>query len=59
MNNNWRDEVIKCIENEGFDYTFTKYSVFEDVKDLQFHLLRNAYLDAAQNLADYIGIDIW
>lgn len=41
------------IEQEGFDICFEYYN-WEDVKDSKFHLLRQAYLDAAAALKDYI-----
>jgi hypothetical protein len=50
-------EVAACVDNEGFDYAFRKYSNFEDVKDKEFHRLREAYVDAADALEEYIGMD--
>lgn len=47
--------VNDCIENEGFDYAFTSYSHFEEVKDPEFHRLREAFLQARKALAEYVG----
>lgn len=47
-------EVIEC---EGFEYTFLRYSGFEDIKDKRFHELRNTYLTSIRELADYLGVD--
>lgn len=49
--------VVAKVKEEGFDYTFFHYSDFDDIEDDKFHRLRNAYLDARQELADYIGMD--
>ena len=50
-------DVVAVVENEGFDYAFRYYSNFTDVKDVEFHLLRKAYVEAAQRLADYLEIE--
>ncbi len=47
--------VQDTIENEGFDYSFTGYSAFDDIIDDEFHKLRLAYLLAREKLANYIG----
>lgn len=47
------DDVIYY---EGFDYTFTDYSNFEDVQDEEFHRLRKAYLESRQLLYNYLGL---
>ena len=47
--------VLDTIENEGFEYAFVDYSGFEQIEDEEFHKLREAYLDAREILADYIG----
>lgn len=46
-------DVSMVIEQEGFDICFEYYN-WEDVKDSKFHHLRQAYLDAAAALKDYI-----
>jgi hypothetical protein len=43
-------------EQEGFDYCFTGYSDFLDIKDEEFHKLRVAYVAAAEKLKEYLGI---
>ena len=50
-----KKEILEVVESEGFDYTFTSYGDFEEIKDEKFHKLRKAFLDARKNLADYIG----
>lgn len=49
--------VLDCIEHEGFDYAFTSYSHFDEIKDEVFHRLRNAYLDAREALSEYVGAE--
>lgn len=49
--------VIDCIENEGFDYAFVSYSEFKEVKDEEFHKLREAFLDAREALAEFLGVE--
>lgn len=49
--------VLDTIENEGFDYAFRHYSCFSEIKDEEFHKLRVAYVQAAEDLADYIGLE--
>lgn len=49
--------VLDCIEYEGFDYAFTSYSHFDEIKDEEFHRLRNAYLDAREALSEYVGAE--
>ncbi len=44
------------VEKEGFDYCFTGYSDFLDIKDEAFHDLRVAYVEAAEKLKAYLGI---
>lgn len=51
------DYVRDTIDNEGFEYTFTGYSNFEEIKDEEFHLLRLAYLTARANLSKYLNLD--
>lgn len=49
---------VRCtVECEGFDYAFRHYSDFDDIKDKKFHELREAYKKAAQELADFIGLE--
>jgi hypothetical protein len=49
--------VIDCVDNEGFDYTFVSYSEFKEIKDEEFHKLREAFLDARQELAEFLGVE--
>lgn len=50
--------VRDCIECEGFDYAFVDYSHFQEVKDVEFHRLRQAYLDARKALAAHVGAEL-
>lgn len=46
------------VESEGsLDYTFRFYSHFPEVGDKKFHKLREAYVAAADALAEYCGLD--
>lgn len=49
--------VRSIIDTEGFDYAFVNYSMFKEIKDGDFHKLREAYLDAQAALAKYCGVD--
>lgn len=49
--------VRDVIENEGLDYGLRYYSSFSEIPDREFHELRKAYLQAAENLEAYIGLD--
>jgi hypothetical protein len=51
------DYVRSKVENEGFDYCFTGYSDFEDIKDEEFHTLRKAYVKAQEDLSAFLGLD--
>lgn len=48
--------VCDVVEKEGIDYAFVHYSDFENVKDVEFHKLRTAYLEARRALVQYAGI---
>jgi len=48
-----RAKVRKRVDSEGFDYCFRDYSTFPEIKDAKFHLLRKAYIDAANALEKY------
>ena len=56
-------EVLSTIDQEGFDYAFTDYSSFEEVKDEEFHELREAYRQTHEKLENYLfqcaEIDGW
>lgn len=57
MNEDERTIVQDRVEMEGFDYTFRFYSDFDDIQDKEFHRLRAAYKQAAEELAEYIGTE--
>jgi len=43
------------MDQEGFDYCFRNYSDFDEVKDTEFHKLREAYIAAANALEEYVN----
>ena len=45
-------DVVYRIKNEGVEYTFKKYSTFEDIEDKEFHKLRK-YLIQHIDLMDF------
>lgn len=49
--------VSDKIDNEGFDYCFDGYSHWDEIKDPEFHRLRQAYLDAKEALGNYVFIN--
>ena len=49
------EEVRYRMDEEGFDYCFRAYSNFSEVKDEEFHKLREAYIAAADALENYIN----
>jgi hypothetical protein len=57
MTNKELHRVLDKIEWEGFEYTFTGYSHWDEIKDRKFHSLRKAYLKAHNALADYLGLE--
>jgi len=52
-----REYIQSIVENEGFDYAFRHYSDFQKIKDETFHQLREAYVKAANELAEYAELD--
>ena len=54
MNKKEREYVQGKIENEGFDYCFVDFSDFKQIKDTEFHKLREAYCAAHKALSDYL-----
>lgn len=44
------------IDKEGFGYAFIDYSDFEEIEDEKFHVLRKAFVDAAEKLQEYISL---
>lgn len=57
MTKQQKRQVQDTIELEGFDYTFWGYTSFSDIKDPKFHKLREAFLAARKDLAEYVGVD--
>ena len=55
MTDDEKQEVAFRIDQEGFDYTFMHYSDFSEISDSEFHKLRQAYIDAANALQEYVG----
>lgn len=47
--------LLSKIENEGPEYCFLSYSDWEEIKDPEFHKLRDKYIMAANDLEDYIN----
>lgn len=56
MNAKELEYVKDTIDNEGFDYAFVDYSDFSEIEDEKFHKLREAYVKAAEELREYVGI---
>lgn len=50
---NWKS-VWQRTQQEGFHYCFEHYSNWEEIKDEEFHKLRNEYLKSAKTLEEYI-----
>lgn len=48
------NDVALSMDEEGFDYCFRNYSNFENVNDVKFHRLREAYIAAADALEQYV-----
>ena len=48
-------DVKYRMEEEGFDYCFFHYSNWKEIKDEEFHRLRQVYLDAAKALEKYVN----
>ncbi len=57
MNKKDLKKVQNCVEDEGFDYCFTQYSTFDEVKDEEFHRLVENYCLAHHELYKYIKMD--
>ena len=49
------ESVLSIIDTEGFDNTFNHLTTFRDIGDHRFHELRRAYVNAAQELKDYLA----
>lgn len=50
--------ILDTVDNEGFGYAFLHYSDFLEIKDEEFHKLRENFEEAAHALADYIDVTI-
>jgi len=48
------ESIMSIIETEGFDNTFNHYTTFRDISDHRFHELRRSYINASQQLKDYL-----
>lgn len=42
------------MDNEGIDYCFEHYSSFEEIKDEEFHRLRNNFLTSMKEIRNYV-----
>lgn len=42
------------MDNEGIDYCFEHYSSFEEIKDEEFHRLRNNFLTSMKEIREYV-----
>lgn len=47
--------VMDVIDQDGFDYAFESYSNWDEINDEHFHTLRLNYLNAMQELSDYVA----
>jgi len=43
------------ILEEGFHYCFNSYSNWDEIKDAEFHRLRNVYLNSEKELKEYVN----
>ncbi len=50
-------DIQDIVECEGFDYGFTHYTSFDDIKDKKFHELRLKFLAARIALVDYCELE--
>lgn len=49
------NDVQYRMDAEGLHYCFDGYSDWDEIQDSEFHRLRQAYLDAATALQDYVN----
>ena len=56
-NKNWRHIVLDDIDQEGFDYALDGYENYKWVNDVRFQELKNKYLQAKEDLRNYIGVN--
>jgi hypothetical protein len=52
-----KENVRQRIWNEGMDYCFLRYSNFKEIRDKEFHILRENYIKASKALGKYVGAD--
>ena len=52
-----KETVMGIVDNEGFDYAFCDYSNFDEIKDEEFHKIREKYVKAAKELKTVIGFN--
>lgn len=52
-----REHVQDAVELEGFDYAFLHWLSPEDCKDTELRRLVKAYRAAAEELAEYVGVE--
>lgn len=50
--------IRDIVEDEGFAYAFLHYSDFGEVDDEEFHNLRLKFENAAEELAEYLGVSV-
>ena len=51
------EQVQDAVELEGFDYAFMHWFNLEDFKDAELRRLAKAYRAAAEELAEYVGVE--
>lgn len=51
------DYIRETVDSEGFDYAFVHYSNFEEVKDEEFHKLREAFLKARREFVEFLNLE--
>jgi hypothetical protein len=50
-----RADLLQRIDQEGFEYTFSDYSDWSEIRDPMFHRLRKLFLSSRRRLAQYVG----
>ncbi len=54
MTRDQADEILNYCDMEGFDYTFTNGSLFDEILDEEFHKLKKAYIESYKKLENYL-----
>lgn len=49
-----KENLGYTIDTEGFDYAFCHSSSWDEIKDEQFQKLKNEYIQAKENLENYL-----